>query len=108
MLSHSTLNNQVDTETYAPLESVQQSKRHLTVRSPEETTQPTEISKKKRKTHRVKSKFEALELGPPKIDPRKIMLEMDMVDKSKLEAESAANKTDLAAMKNRDPDELDA
>ena len=43
----------------------------------------------------------------PKVDPSKIVLEMDCVDKAQLEEESRINKTDVLAMKNRDPNALD-
>jgi len=43
----------------------------------------------------------------PKVDPSKIVLEMDCVDKEQLEEESRINKTDVLAMKNRDPNALD-
>jgi hypothetical protein len=41
-----------------------------------------------------------LDLPPPKIDPRKIVLEMDLIDKAALEAEANADTTDMATMKN--------
>ena len=49
-----------------------------------------------------------LDLPPPKIDPRKIVLEMDLIDKVALEAEANADTTDMATMKNQDPNALDA
>ena len=44
------------------------------------------------------------------IDPSKIVLEMDLIDKNKLEADAAEQEksSSVAQMKNRDPDALTA
>lgn len=70
-----------------------------------------EIKKKAEKKHEramFRGEFEQLDLPPPKIDPRKIVLEMDLIDKAALEAEANADTTDMATMKNQDPNALDA
>lgn len=107
MLSHSTLNNQALTEAFAPSLSFQQSKRTLLDPNAEATSLPAETTKKKRKSRRAQSEKDSWALLEPKVDHRKIVLEMDLVDKSRLETETGINKTDLAAMKNRDPNALD-
>jgi hypothetical protein len=47
-----------------------------------------------------------MEDSEPKVDHRKIVLEMDLIDKSKLEENRSMNSS-MALMKNRDPNALD-
>ena len=49
----------------------------------------------------------ALEVSEIKVDHRKIVLEMDLLDKSRLEEAKSLNSS-MALMKNRDPNALDA
>jgi hypothetical protein len=53
------------------------------------------------------SNWDRLEIKEPTIDPRKIILEMDLVDKSKLDEEQSLKSSNVALMKNRDPEALD-
>ena len=64
--------------------------------------------KKKRVPKHMMSAVEQLELEDtePKVDHRKIVLEMDLIDKSKLLEETSLNSS-MALMKNRDPNALD-
>ena len=53
------------------------------------------------------SNFDKLSLGPPVVDHKKIVLEMDLVDKTKLEEEMKQRENaSLDLIKNSDPDAL--
>lgn len=53
------------------------------------------------------SAWDQLQIEEVKVDHTKIILEMDLVDKSKVEEEKSLQSSNVAIMKNRDPDALD-
>jgi hypothetical protein len=53
------------------------------------------------------SAWDQLPVENPQVDHTKIVLEMDLVDKSKVDEEKSLQSSNVALMKNRDPDALD-
>lgn len=107
MLSHTTLGNPGQSDAWTgdvPRIEVQESKQAL----PRAGSLCAAAEPKGKKKWRVKSRFEPDEPAPPQMDPRKIVLEMDLVDKAKLdEVAENLDTTAIASLKNRDSQALD-
>lgn len=70
---------------------------------------PSQVKSEAKGKSRARPKGEEDIPDEPRIDPRTIVLEMDLIDKSKLheEEDEKANATSLANLKSRDPNARD-